>query len=327
MAKDVANFVQSCPVCAKVKGYPSGKRVPSEVVVSDRVMDLVAMDFLGPLKVTKRGYRHVLVIMDHLSRFTVLVPTRDVSSDSAARALFVRWICVVGTPARLLSDQGACFMSETIAAICTIFGIEKLHTSAMHPQTNGKVERFNRTLVDMLIPYLNKHQDNWDDLLPFLMMAYNSAVHTETKLCPHFVMLGRDPVLPVDIMFRTRMVSNLPAVTRMMENMQQAQEQIRSTFVEHRQDVDLQKIALGKTLSFHVGELVMLHNSNTRGKLDTDWEGPFEVVDVLSPQNYRIVRVESLESVVPLHRKDDQIVHACRLKRVARRARVPAHEE
>jgi len=63
-------------------------------------------------------------------------------------------------------------------------GIRNLYTSTYHPQTNGQVERFNKTLVDMFMHYLEDHQDNRDELVPVLALAYNSRPHRTTGVAP-----------------------------------------------------------------------------------------------------------------------------------------------
>ena len=53
-------------------------------------------------------------------------------------------------PTQLLSDRGAAFLSHLLTEICKLLGVEKLNTTAYHPQTDGLVEHFNCTLTDML---------------------------------------------------------------------------------------------------------------------------------------------------------------------------------
>ena len=77
--------------------------------------------------------------------------------------------------------------------MCRVLGITNLYTSAYHPQTNGQVERYNRTIASMLRNYLNEHQDDWDVYVGPLTYAYNSHVHRTTRTTPFELVLSRPP--------------------------------------------------------------------------------------------------------------------------------------
>ena len=79
--------------------------------------------------------------------------------------------------------------------------IKKTRTTPYHPQSDGMVERFNKTLVGMLKTYVNEHQTDWDDHLPFVTMAYRSVEHETTGCSPNYLMLGRGVQTPLDIMY------------------------------------------------------------------------------------------------------------------------------
>ena len=73
---------------------------------------------------------------------------------------------------------------------------ELLHTN---PESDGLVERFNRTLFMMLAMFAVENKDDWDDLLPAVMMAYRSSVHESTGFSPYRLMFGEECTLPMDI--------------------------------------------------------------------------------------------------------------------------------
>ena len=64
--------------------------------------------------------------------------------------------------------------------MCNLFSIEKTRTTPYHPQSDGMVERMNRTIQDMLAKYVAEHQRDWDVHLPMIMIAYRSSVHSST---------------------------------------------------------------------------------------------------------------------------------------------------
>ena len=83
--------------------------------------------------------------------------------------------------------------------MCNLLGIEKTRTTARKPQSDGMVERANRTIQNMIASYVSDKQDDWDEHLPLLMLAYRSAVHETLGVSPAMMMLGRDLTLPIDL--------------------------------------------------------------------------------------------------------------------------------
>ncbi len=120
----------------------------------------IDMDLIGPLERSARGHRFALVLVDYATRYPEAVALRNISAKSVAEALF-SMISRVGIPKEILTDQGTAFMSRTIRELYGLSGIKSVRTSIYHPQTDGLVERFNRTLKTMI----RKFGQNWDKWL------------------------------------------------------------------------------------------------------------------------------------------------------------------
>ena len=73
------------------------------------------------------------------------------------------------------------------------------HKTPYHPESDGLVERFNLTLLMMLAMFAGEHKDDWDDLLPSVMMAYHSSVHESTGFSPYRLMFGEECTLTMNI--------------------------------------------------------------------------------------------------------------------------------
>ena len=82
--------------------------------------------------------------------------------------------------------------------ICKLLDIKKTRTTPLHPQSDGQVERFSRTLIEMLCGKIKEDQKDWDLQLPACMMAYRGAVHESTGVTPNLLMLGRELEVPLD---------------------------------------------------------------------------------------------------------------------------------
>ncbi len=118
---------------------------------------------------------------------------------TVAEALVNEVVYRFGVPLEVHSDQGRNFESA-VFEMCTIVGIRKTRTTPLHPQSDGMVERMNRTLEAQLSMFVQQHQQDWDQHIPSLMLPYRSAVHDSTKSSPARLMLGRELKLPIDLL-------------------------------------------------------------------------------------------------------------------------------
>jgi transposase InsO family protein len=100
-----------------------------------------------------------------------------------------------GVPRELLSDRGVAFLSKLLHEIYSHMGIHKVSTTAYHPQTDGLVERFHRTLTSMLSKTTQPGGLEWDDRLPYVLFAYRCTEQESIRWeSPFFMVYGRDPV-------------------------------------------------------------------------------------------------------------------------------------
>ena len=146
-----------------------------------------------------KGNRYVLVMVDFFSRWMETCPLSDKTAISVANAFFSNIVCRFGMPSVIHSDQGREFENKVLHELCILGGSHKTKTTPYHPESDGLVERFNRTLLMMLAMFASGHKDDWDDLLPPVMMAYRSSVHESTGFSPYRLMFGEECTLPMDI--------------------------------------------------------------------------------------------------------------------------------
>ena len=118
---------------------------------------------------------------------------KKVTAQHVAIAFVEHWVFKYGPPKTLLSDNGSNFASKLFQRVCGYVGVANLYTSTYHPQTNGQVERYNRTILAMLRNYVNEHQDDWDQYVTALTYAYNTSVHRSTGTMPFELVLSNPP--------------------------------------------------------------------------------------------------------------------------------------
>jgi len=76
-------------------------------------------------------------------------------------------------------------------AVMKLLGTRCRYTTPYHPQTNGQVERYNRTPLNQIRAFCEEHPRQWDRLLPALSLAYNTCPHRATGMAPFDLLIPR----------------------------------------------------------------------------------------------------------------------------------------
>ncbi|KAL5509722.1 hypothetical protein EMCRGX_G005140 [Ephydatia muelleri] len=186
---------------ASLKSPSHKARAPMEISQTLRPMQRVAMDILGPLPETLRGNKYILVVGEYFTKWKEAFPLKDTEALTIAKVFVNEFVCRFGVPDSLHTDQGRNFEAKVLKEVCQLLGVKKTRTTPYHPQSDGLVERFNRTLLDMLSMAVKDDERDWDLLLPTLLFAYRTSRHVTTGVTPFQLMYGRDARLPEDVLF------------------------------------------------------------------------------------------------------------------------------
>ena len=320
--KSVETYVRTCNICQIVKtGHVPGTPLVGSNPIPPHPFHTLGVDFFGPITppcyVDDIAYKYLLIFIDSFSKWAIVVPTTTTDSDTVAKALLEKVICIYGAPMRLLSDRGTGFLSKIMYELYAYLQIKKVNTSAYHPQTNGMVERFNHTIINMLRSTTNMRSGKWMEYLAPLVFAYNTAVHTTTMESPYFIVFGRQPItLGPDNLSNTELSFDGPldyidvikercafAHKLVLEHLKEAQEEYLSVNAAKSTDP-----------TYKEGDLVWCRKylKPTTGlthKFVIPWDGPYVITKVFNSINYEI----------QLHRKSHAkplVVHCSRLRPV-----------
>ena len=173
LVEDCWALVKGCQCCQIFEGAvvkallcPIKAFAPLELVHVDFTSIETTMELNQP-----PSMKNVLVITDHFMRYSMAFVTKDQKAKTVARILYEQFISIFGTPAKLLSDRGANFMSALVEELCSAFGIQKCRTTAYHAQCNGQVERCDQTLFRMIGKLSADKKAQWELHLPELLQA------------------------------------------------------------------------------------------------------------------------------------------------------------
>ena len=296
LQSDVRSYIAGCDACSKRKGPIPSKRAPMQIVISGFPMERIAIDILGELPETPRGNKYIVVIGDYFTKWTEALPIPNMEACTVAKVLVENVLCRFGIPQVIHSDQGRQFESNLFQEMCKLLGIHKTRTTPYHPQSDGMVERFNRTLAAMLSAYVSENHRDWDEQLPYVTMAYRSTEHETTGMSPNMLMFGREVSTPLDLVYELPNLSKpIPSnqwVWELRDRIERAHTLVRQYTQQamHRQKRNRDSRMSFET--FKIGDQVFVHfpvkKVGTSAKLTPFWRGPFKVTGKLSEVLYKV---------------------------------------
>ena len=308
---DIKLHIQKCDVCAADKKPTKVLKAPLGQFNAGAPGDCVATDYLGPLPVTGRGNRYILLLTDHFTKYVEIIPVPDMTAEICAQKILNEFISRWGCPLSVHSDQGRTYESQVFKQLCRMLEIRKTRTSPRHPQGNGQSERFNRTLLRMVKAYLCGEQRDWDLHLGCLAGAYRATPNESTKLSPNLLTIGREVRLPAELVFSSKstcdgldITSYGEYVDQLRQKMQYAHEVARkhlSCSAKRSKEIYDTKISVNQ---YQVGDVVwLLQEARHVGecqKLVRIYEGPYLVIRKYSDINF-LLQLDGRGKTKPAH--------------------------
>ena len=283
MSDFVRDRISACHKCVARKSPVNRHHPMGHVPVSGK-FERVAMDLLDVSVISTKGYKYILVVCDYFTKYTEAYPLKDKTARSVVDALMDVWLPRYGFPLFLHSDQGKEFDNVMIHKLSELLGTVKTKTTPYHPRSDGLVERFNRTLLAMLAMFVSQEHDNWDDLLPFMMLAYNTTVHTSTGYTPYRLVFGDECNLPGNLVHR-ELRADPPTgdpgtyASWVQQALYESYDEVRAQQqrATHRQKRNYDSKAVAR--AFPIGCWTLRYYPPARkNKLCSPWIGPYKVV-------------------------------------------------
>ena len=292
MYKDIKNYIKYCDACQR-RGQKGGKGNLYPIKVGEP-FERIGIDFVGPLERTKEGNKYILVVTDYLTKWPEARAMKEATAKNVVEFIYKEIICRHGCPRVILSDRGTHFRNEIVDGICEKFKIKHKLSSPYHPQTNGLVERFNRTLCEGLAK-ITERENEWDRYIESVLFAYRTNKHNTTKRTPFFMVYGREAILPIDdnnqdeeISEKDSLLKRTYDIINLKEKRNEVLDIIEGTQEKQKKRHD-EKIEEDK---FEIGDKVLLKDTAKEkqwsGKLSQKWKGPYYIHQVIGKGAYKL---------------------------------------
>ena len=305
MRRSVEKWCAECAVCASRKNPIKKRRAPLLKYQVGMPLERVALDITGPWPVSNSGNRYTLVVSDYFTKWAEAYPIPDQEAKTVAEVFVNQFVARFGAPMLIHTDQGRNFESKLFKEMCHLLGVKKTRTTAFRPQSDGLVERLNRTVGTMITAFVSENQKTWDKDLQLLLMAYRATPHESSKITPNEMMLGRQVSMPLDIQLGLAPDMEVKEETEFVEELRErleiayatARENLRESAERQKRYYDLK--ALDEP--YKAGDLVWTINKSRRKgrcpKLQKKWLGPAVIEEKVNDVTYR-VRITKTESKV-----------------------------
>lgn len=271
MMQDVSDYVRNCGICKASKapnstmmpnmGGPKPARIPWE---------LISIDFVGPFTRSRKGNTVLLVVVDWVTKYVVVNPMKSANAVEMVRFLEEEVFLKFSRPRIILSDNGKQFLSVAFKSLLLKHRIEHMRTAFYCPMVNN-CERVNRVLITCVRALLNEDHRAWDEQLPAIVAAINSAKHDSTGVSPHVANFGRELILHTDLYTQQNLNTpddpnvaqdiRLSTIRRIQEFVVQ---QIRLNHERTKQRYDLRT----RAVSFQIGDVVWRRSFTLSSKVD-----------------------------------------------------------
>jgi hypothetical protein len=292
MYKDIEEYIKTCDACQR-RGQKGGKGYLNSIKVG-KPFERIGIDFVGPLVRTKKGNKYILVVTDYLTKWPEAKALREATAENVVEFIYKDIICRHGCPKTILSDRGTHFRNRIVDELCEKFRIKHKLSSPYHPQTNGLVERFNRTLCETLAK-ISEKENQWDEHIEPALFAYRTIKQGTTKRTPFFMTYGREAILPTDKLEdgdtnkENDMIQRAYEIIKLTDERNEALENIEKSQEKQKERYNE---GIKEETKLRIGDKVLLKDAAKEkqwsGKLSSKWKGPYYIHDVIGNGAYKL---------------------------------------
>lgn len=300
--KDVYEYVKNCEICERTKTHKHTKTPIQIAEVASKPFERVYIDLIGPITpATINGHKYIFTCECELTKFAIAVPITDATAISTAQAFLHEVLLKYLLPEYVIMDNGTNFTSELFTNLNKLLNIGKRHITAFNPKAN-MVERLHKTLNAYLRAFTKDNPDEWDQYISFATHSYNCTPHSTTNYAPQELLFGT----------LTQILTKITKQKTPIYTYDNYIDELR-TRLKYTHDLAKEKLMIRKEtnaeyknkstnpLELEIGDKVLMKKRNKENKWDHLYEGPFEIIEILSSVAVKIRKGQKTQIVLRDH--------------------------
>ncbi|XP_055936891.1 uncharacterized protein LOC129966488 [Argiope bruennichi] len=299
MRTDVKKFCDSCKECQLTQIVKTSDRTPITPVVRPELpFQVVNVDLIGVIDPpSAKGHKYILCLVDQHTRWGEAIPLTSLNAKATCEAL-LSIFSRTGIPNVIASDNGTNFTAELTKEFEKRIGSSPRFSTPGYPQSNGLVERFNRTLKNMLHNVVREEGRGWHLQIPYVLWAYREIPHSTTGVSPFQLLYGRPPQGPLSILKSTwtgkfnNVQLNSTSVSKYLENLksklEKAAEQAKLVSAVQQENAAYYHNLRSSNRVYKVGDQVIVLIPDSTNKLFARWQGPATIVEKRNPHSFSV---------------------------------------
>ena len=300
MYKILYKYIHSCVVCQN-RIMKANKAPLQEMDIPPYPFAKISLDLSGPYPKSLSGNKYIIAFVDHYSGWPEAFPVPDKTADNVAHLLIEEIFPRYGSPLQIVTDNGTENVNKTMKEVLAALNIHHVTTSFYHPEANAKVERFHRTLHDILAKKLENDVTSWDLYLNQALAAIRFSISESTQFSPYFLVYNRDVVFPIDSLLRPRQ-----KYTGEQQHQIALEQQHKSFMLVHKR---LRKAKQRQTryanrnrklVEFKIGDPVYYKVHQRNSKLQNKWTPYYRIIEQKSPVTV-VIRSQLDGSTIKTH--------------------------
>ena len=294
---DVARFCKSCDICQRTIQKGRVTKVPlGKMPLIDTPFKRVAVDIVGPIEPhsDKKSW-YILTMIDYATRYPEAVALPSIETERVAEAL-IAMFSRVGIPSEMLMEHESRVTIEVMNEVSRLLSLQQLTTIPYRPYSKGPVERFHAMLKRVLLTMCAERPNDWDKYLPALLFAVREIPQESLGFSPFELLYGRNVRGPMQILRELWSVEEtdeharltyqyvIDLRERLEKTCKLAQDNVRRLDIKQNAFYDKR----ARSRKFDVGDKVLLLLPSESNKVLLQWNGPYEVLEVVNAMNYKI---------------------------------------
>nr|GEU93298.1 reverse transcriptase domain-containing protein [Tanacetum cinerariifolium] len=275
MHKDARDMIRKCNDCQihrPITRHPQQSLTP---ITAPWLFYKWGIDIAGPFLEGPGKVKFLIVAMDYFTKWIEAKAVATIIGGQVKKFVWDNIVCRFGIPSEIISDNGKQFADNPFKDWCDKLNITERFASVKHPQSNGPVERTNRSLGEGIKARLGDGNKNWVEELPHVLWAHRTMIKSSHGDMPFSLTYGTEAVIPAEIGMPTYHTATVDVVNTWA----------KSKMMKYYN-------ARVRGVAFKPCDFVYRCNDASHavagGKLGPKWEGPYEVTEVLGNGAYKL---------------------------------------